>query len=55
MTVTTDALHEDLAAIYRRGVLTPAERITVQGLWARIERLETAAAAIVKREGRLDD
>ena len=40
-----EVLHEKLAAIYRRGKLTATE-----GLWARIERLQTSRNKLVFRE-----
>lgn len=53
-TQTLERLHEELAAIYRRSrggaPLTPTENVTVDGLWARIERIETAAVLIAARE-----
>lgn len=45
-----ERLHVKLAAIYRLGRLTPAEEIAVQGLWARIERLEASRLAIMMKE-----
>lgn len=45
-----ELLHEKLAAIYRRGRLTPTEEITVQGLWARIERLQTSRNKVLFRD-----
>ena len=45
-----ELLHEKLAAIYRRGKLTPTEEITVQGLWARIERLQTSTNKVLFRD-----
>ena len=45
-----DALHERLAGIYRRGKLTPTEKITVQGLWARIERLQSTRNKVLFSE-----
>lgn len=51
---TLERLHEELAAIYRRSrggvALTPTEMVTVEGLWARIERIDTAAVLIAARE-----
>ncbi len=47
-------LERDLATIYRRtrgGLpLTPLEKNRVDGLWARIERLEETAARIAAKE-----
>jgi len=43
-------LHEKLASIYRRGVLTASEKIETKGLWARIERLEAARVAAIAKE-----
>lgn len=48
-----DRLHVKLAGIYRRGRLTSGEQITVQGLWARIERLEASRLAIMMREAKV--
>ena len=45
-----DLLHEKLAGIYKRGRLTPTEKIAVQGLWARIERLQTSRNKVLFRE-----
>lgn len=45
-----DRLHEELSAIYRRGALTATEKVTVQGLWARIERLDAARIAARVRD-----
>ena len=45
-----EVLHEKLAAIYRRGKLTATEKIAVEGLWARIERLQTSRNKLVFRE-----
>jgi hypothetical protein len=45
-------LHEKLATIYRRGLLTPAEIIETKGLWARIERLSAAQVAAEVQEDR---
>lgn len=47
-----ERLHVKLANIYRRGLLTSAEKLETRGLWARIERLETANVAQVTREAR---
>lgn len=43
-------LHVKLAAIYRLGVLTRQEKTEVNGLWARIERLETARVMQITKE-----
>ncbi len=45
-----DRLHAKLAAIYRRGTLTPSEQIEVRGLWAQIERLEKTKMQIEIKE-----
>lgn len=37
-----ERLNAQLADIYRRGRLTPTEKVKVDGLWARIERLDAA-------------
>lgn len=47
-----ERLHQQLAAIYRRGYLTTAEQLQVKGLWARIERLEATRAKIEVKEAR---
>ena len=47
-----DRLHYKLASIYRRGRLTPAELIETKGLWARIERLNTASVATKVKEAK---
>lgn len=48
-----DRLHGELAAIYRRGTLTPTEEIQVKGLWARIERMETVMVAAQIRDQKI--
>ena len=45
-----EALHVKLADIYKRGKLTATEKIQVQGLWARIERLQTSRNKVLFRE-----
>jgi hypothetical protein len=47
-----DRLHGELATIYKRGRLTPQEKIATDGLWARIERLNTTMVRIQAREGK---
>lgn len=48
-----ERLHTELAVVYRRGALTPSEKVTVGGLWARIERLQTSQAKQVMKEARV--
>lgn len=50
-----DRLHRKLRSIYSLGRLTPQEEIEVRGLWARIERLESAHAAQVAREAKFNE
>jgi hypothetical protein len=47
-----DRLHEKLALIYRRGLLTQHEVLETKGLWARIERLESARVAAIAKESK---
>lgn len=48
-----DRLHNKLAVIYRRGRLTKTEQLEVDGLWARIERLQTSIVAEAAKEDRM--
>lgn len=43
-------LHNKLANIYRLGRLTDQEKLAARGLWARIERLESAEVAQAVKE-----
>ena len=47
-----ERLHEKLAGVYRRGPLNAAERLETEGLWARIERLQSASIAAKAKEAR---
>jgi hypothetical protein len=47
-----DRLHEQLASIYRRGALTSTEKVTADGLWARIEKLEATKVKIEAKESK---
>ena len=47
-----EQLHQKLARIYHLGRLSPTEQIAAEGLWSRIERLETTNTLItVKNQG----
>lgn len=48
-----DRLNAQLETIYRRGTLTPTEKVTVDGLWARIEKLEKTKVQVEAKENRI--
>jgi hypothetical protein len=52
--IELDRLHQKLSRIYALGRLTPSEQIETQGLWARIERLQTTMVKIAAKESRIE-
>lgn len=47
-----DRLHNTLHALYRG---RSTDKLRIEGLWARIERLEKVAVKLEAREGRLEN